>query len=125
MDPSGSLFPMAVLLLGIAGVALFMAGRPWPAPDGQPVKPGAYAVQILQGKTPAASQAPDRNAEISTIQAGLTTILAIWAASKLAGVLQGIGGGGGGGGGEGEGDGGNEADTIGDDIASDAGDVLG
>ena len=119
--------PLGLLLLGIAGIAGFMAFRPWPMPGGNPVKPGAYAVEILQGHPPGASTPPDRKADIAVIEGGLVTLLGVWAASKLAGALSGLGGGlggggeaggggGGGGGGAGEGGGGG---NLGEEIASD------
>ena len=56
----GSNLPLGILLLGVAGLAGFMAFRPWPVSGGNPIKPGAYAVEILQGHPPAASASPDR-----------------------------------------------------------------
>lgn len=85
------MLPLAILFLGIAGIAFFMAARPWPMPQAdKPVKPGAYLIQILQGNPPAASNPPDRAAEVTTIQAGLAAALAVWVASKLAGMITGI-----------------------------------
>ena len=120
--------PLGLLLLGVAGIAGFMAFRPWPMPGGNPIKPGAYAVEILQGHPPGASTPPDRKADIAVIEGGLVTLLGVWAASKLAGALSGLGGGLGGGGGEagggggagegggGEGGGGNLGEEIAGDV---------
>ncbi len=91
-----STLPLGILLLGVAAFAGFMAFRlrPWPVAPGTstPVKPGAYAVQILQGKPPAASVQPDRQAEIGVIEGGLAVLLAVWATAKAAQVLNGGGG---------------------------------
>lgn len=91
-----STLPLGILLLGVAAFAGFMAFRlrPWPVAPGTstPVKPGAYAVQILQGKPPAASVQPDRQTEIGVIEGGLAVLLAVWATAKAAQVLNGGGG---------------------------------
>ena len=44
-------------------------------------------MEILQGKPPAASNAPDRKAQITTIEGGLATLLGVWAVSKFASAL--------------------------------------
>ena len=109
------MLPLGILLLGVAGIAGFMAFRPWPVGStGNPVKPGAYAVEILQGKPPAASAPPDRQADIATIEGGLATLLGVWAASKLSGALSGLGGGNAAGAAE------SETGNIGDEIVSSA-----
>ena len=87
------MFPLAILLLGGALLAGFMAFRPWPAPgsSGQPIKPGTYVVEIITGKPPAASNPPDRTAEVQAIESGILTVLGLWAAAKLASVVSGLG----------------------------------
>lgn len=83
MEPST--LPLGILLLGVAAIAGFMAFRPWPVgQSGKSLKPGTYAVEILQGHPPAASIPPDRNSEIAVIEGGLVAILAVWGASKAA-----------------------------------------
>lgn len=87
-----AMLPLGILLLGVAAIAGFMAFRPWPMPGGNPIKPGAYAIEILQGKPPAASTPPDRQTEIGIIEGGILAAFGVWAANKLAGVLSGLGG---------------------------------
>ena len=85
MGGSDSLLPLGILLLGVAAVAGFVAFRPWPAsPSSTPVKAGSYVIEILQGHPPAASTPPDRQAQITEIENGLTAVLLIWAVSKVA-----------------------------------------
>lgn len=84
------MLPLGILLLGVAAVAGFMAFRPWPMPGGNPIKPGSYAVEILQGKPPAASTPPDRQADITVIEGGLATFAGLWAINKLAGGVSGL-----------------------------------
>lgn len=86
-----NLLPLAILLLGVAAVAGFIAFRPWPAtPESTPIKSGSYVIEILQGHPPAASTPPDRQQQISEIQNGLTAVLLIWAVSKVAGSVTSI-----------------------------------
>lgn len=87
--PSASL-PLAVLLFGAATMGAYMALRPWPQAGGKPEKPGAYAVEILQGKPPA--EGPARPSHVSEIEAGLAAFAGMWALGKVAGALQGSGG---------------------------------
>jgi hypothetical protein len=86
-----SLLPLAILLLGVAAIAGFIAFRPWPATAGsKPIKAGSYVVEILQGHPPAASTPPDRAQQITEIENGLTAVLLIWAVTKVAssGIVQ-------------------------------------
>ena len=80
---------LGLLLLGLAGIAGFMAFRPWPVPGGQPIKPGTYAVEILRGSPPAAGTESNtqRQADITAIEGGLAALLGVWALSKLAGAI--------------------------------------
>lgn len=96
MGNDGMMLPLGILLLGVSAIAGFMAFRPWPMPGGNPIKPGAYAVEILQGHPPAASLPPDRQREITVIEGGLVTLLGIWSISKLANGVSGLLGGAGG-----------------------------
>ena len=90
-----SLLPLGILLLGIAGIAGFIAFRPWPAsPESKPISAGAYVVEILQGQPPAASISPKESGQqastIAEIENGLAALLVIWFVSKLASGLTGI-----------------------------------
>ena len=116
MDDSN--LPLGVLLLGVAGLAGFLAFRPWPTSSGNPIKPGAYAVEILQGHPPAASAPPDRQGDIAVIEGGLVTLLGVWAAAKLSGALSGLSSAGGAAAGAAAGASG-EGEAIGDEIATD------
>ena len=89
-DEPGSALPLAVLLFGLAALAGFMTMRQWPQPGGKPIQPGAYAVDILEGKPPQAGAAPSSDAP--AIEVGLAAILALWGASKAAQGLSGLGG---------------------------------
>jgi hypothetical protein len=82
--------PLAVALFGLAALASFMTLRQWPTPGGQPIQPGAYAVDILEGKPPKAGTPPASDA--TAIEVGLGAILTLWGASKVAQGLSGIGG---------------------------------
>ena len=90
-----SLLPLGILLLGVAGVAGFIALRPWPAsPEGAPISAGAYAVEILQGSPPAASvsrkESGQQASTIAEIENGLAALMVIWFVSKLASGLTGL-----------------------------------
>ena len=88
MEQGGLLLPLGFGMLGVSALAGFMAFRPWPVgTSGASLKPGTYAVEILQGHPPAASNAPDRKAQITTIEGGLATLLGVWAVSKFASSL--------------------------------------
>jgi hypothetical protein len=89
-DDSTSALPLAVLLFGLAALAGFMTLRQWPQPGGKPIQPGAYAVDIMEGKPPQAGAAPASDAP--EIEVGLGAILALWGASKAAQGLSGLGG---------------------------------
>lgn len=112
-------FPLAIALLGVAALAGFLAFRPWPMPDGKPIEPGSYAISILQGKVPAASNPPDRQTDITTIQTGLLALLGVWTASKLASMLSNLGGPTGGAGGSDEATGEDEGKAGGEEIEGD------
>lgn len=90
-----SLLPLGILLLGVAGIAGFIAFRPWPAsPESKPISAGAYVVEILQGHPPAASvsrkESGQQASTISEIENGLMALIVIWFVSKLASGLTGI-----------------------------------
>jgi hypothetical protein len=89
-EDSTAALPLAVLLFGLATLAGFMTLRQWPTAGGSPITPGAYAVDVLEGKAPAAGAAPPSDA--AAIEVGLAAILTLWAASKAAAGLSGLGG---------------------------------
>jgi len=89
-DDATAALPLAVLLFALAALAGFMTLRQWPTSGGKPIVPAAYAVDILEGKPPAAGAAPASDA--GAIEVGLGAILAVWAASKAAQGLSGLGG---------------------------------
>jgi Transglycosylase SLT domain len=74
-DDATAALPLAVLLFGLAALAGFMTLRQWPTSGGKP---------------PAAGAAPASDA--GAIEVGLGAILAVWAASKAAQGLSGLGG---------------------------------
>lgn len=88
---TGSL-PLAILLLGLAAVALFMMARPWPQTSAGAIKPGAYVVDVILGKPPPAGPASFSPGEVRLTEAGLAAILALWAAGKVGSAAQGIAG---------------------------------
>ena len=90
-EESGNL-PLAILLLGLAAVALFMMARPWPQTSAGAIKPGAYVVDVILGKPPPAGPESFSPGEVRLTEAGLAAILALWAAGKAAGAAQGIAG---------------------------------
>jgi hypothetical protein len=89
-DDATAALPLAVLLFALAALAGFMTLRQWPQSGGKPIVPAAYAVDILEGKPPAAGAPPASDAD--KIEVGLGAILAVWAASKAAQGLSGLGG---------------------------------
>lgn len=89
-DDSTAALPLAVALFALSAMAAFMTLRQWPQPGGKPIRPGAYAVDILEGKAPAAGAAPP--SDVTAIEIGLGAILALWGASKAAQGLSGLGG---------------------------------
>jgi hypothetical protein len=89
-DDATAALPLAVLLFALAALAGFMTLRQWPTSGGKPIVPAAYAVDILEGKPPAAGAPPASDA--GAIEVGLGAILAVWAASKAAQGLSGLGG---------------------------------
>lgn len=88
-DGDGNL-PLAILLTGVAAVALFMAARPWPQTAAGAIKPGAYLVDVLEGQPPPAGPQAFTPAEVHLTEAGLATLLALWAAGKVGQSLGGI-----------------------------------
>jgi hypothetical protein len=79
-----SLLPLGILLLGVAGIAGFIALRPWPAsPESTPISAGAYVVEILQGQPPAASVSKKESGKqastIAEIENGLAALMLIGA----------------------------------------------
>jgi Lysozyme like domain len=89
-EDSTAALPLAVLLFALSALAAFMTLRQWPQPGGKPITPGAYAVDVLEGKAPTAGTAPASDAP--AIEVGLGAILALWGASKAAQGLSGLGG---------------------------------
>jgi hypothetical protein len=89
-DDASSALPLSVLLFGLAFLCAFMTLRQWPTSGGKPILPGAYAVDIVEGKPPAAGAAPGSDAP--AIEAGLAALIALWGASKIASGLGGLGG---------------------------------
>ena len=84
MDDGGNL-PVAFLLIGVAAFFGFMALRPWPSVGGEPIQPGAYALTIAEGNPPAGPDLASYNKnEVSIIQAGLFTLVMLWAAAKFS-----------------------------------------
>ena len=84
-----SMLPLGILLLGVSAILGFVALRPWPStPSGQPIKPGAYVVEILEGYPPAASlskkESGQQAAQVADIQNGLTAVILLYIATKLA-----------------------------------------
>jgi hypothetical protein len=79
--------PLAIALIGGALLAGYMAYRPWPVASGKPVKPGAYAFEILEGQVPAAGPPAVSAAEVQATEYALDMVLGIWAVTKLSKVL--------------------------------------
>jgi hypothetical protein len=89
-DDTTSALPLAVLLFGVAFLCAFMTLRQWPTGStGAPIKPAAYATDIIQGHAPQAGAPPSSDAD--AIEAGLGALLALWGASKVASGLSGLG----------------------------------
>ena len=84
--------PLAILLLGLAAVALFLMARPWPQTSAGAIKPGAYVVDVILGKPPPAGPASFSPGEVRLTEAGLAAILALWAAGKAGSAMQGLAG---------------------------------
>lgn len=83
-DPN---LPLAIALMGGALLTGYMAFRPWPAPTGKPIKPGAYMFEILEGQAPAAGPPALSPTEVQATEYALGTFEAIWAVYKLGGVM--------------------------------------
>lgn len=83
--------PLAIFLMGAGAIAAFMAMRPWPQASGEPIKPGAYAVDVLKGTPPPAGPQAFSSGEVQLTEVGLATLVGIWAAGKVASAAGGIG----------------------------------
>lgn len=88
-DGDGNL-PLGIALMGVAAVALFMAARPWPQTAAGPIKPGAYVVDVVEGRPPPAGPPGFSAGEVRLTEAGLAAILGVWAAGKTGQALGGI-----------------------------------
>ena len=93
MDNGGSSLIWGIGLLGVTGLCAYMALRPWPidpastaTPPG-PLSPVVYAAEVLSGKPPAASNPPDRAADVAVIEGGILAVLGLYVTSKIAGTL--------------------------------------
>ena len=86
-DGDGGNLPLAIALIGGGLLTGYMAWRPWPAPTGKPIKPGAYAFEILEGQVPAAGPPAVSAAEVQATEYALDMVLGIWAVTKLSKVL--------------------------------------
>lgn len=89
-DDPGHL-PLAIGLTGITVAALFFAMRPWPQTSAGPIKPGAYIADTLQGTPPPSGPSTYSESEVELTEAGLGTLLTLWAAGKAAGTLSALG----------------------------------
>jgi hypothetical protein len=83
-DEDGGPLPLAIALVGVAVFAAFMAMRPWPQTAAGPIKPGAYMIDIAKGEPPPAGPRAFSSTEIHLTEAGLITLLSLWAAGKTA-----------------------------------------
>jgi hypothetical protein len=88
-DEGGHL-PLAIAMTGIALGAGFMAARPWPQTSQGPIKPGAYAVDVLRGEPPPAGPSAFSEGEVELTEAGLATLVSLWAAGKAASAVGGL-----------------------------------
>lgn len=88
-EDAGNL-PLAILLLGAASAALFMAARPWPQTSGGPIRPGAYVIDVLEGQPPPPGPEAFSATEVHLTEAGLAALLAVWAAGKTGQALGGL-----------------------------------
>ena len=88
-DDNGDL-PLAIALIGGALLTGYMAYRPWPVASGKPVKPGAYAYEILEGQVPAAGPPAVSAAEVQATEYALDMVLGVWAVTKLSKVLENV-----------------------------------
>jgi len=86
-DGDGGNLPLAIALIGGGLLTGYMAWRPWPAPTGKPIKPGAYAFEILEGQVPAAGPPAVSAAEVQATEYALDMVLGVWVAVKLSKVL--------------------------------------
>ena len=81
-------FTLALVLTAVAGLALFMGLRPWPAVSvggsTLPIKPGAYVYDVFKGEIPEAGPPATSEAEVDVIQATLDLILMVLIIQKIA-----------------------------------------
>jgi hypothetical protein len=89
-DTEAGNLPLAILLLGLGAVALFLMARPWPQTSAGAIKPGAYVVDVILGKPPPAGPESLSPSEVRLTEAGLSAILALWAAGKAGSALGGV-----------------------------------
>jgi hypothetical protein len=82
--------PMAIAITGAGLLSGYMAFRPWPAPSGKPIKPGAYAFEILEGQVPAQGPPALSPSEVQATEYALGTFEAIWAVAKLSSVVKNV-----------------------------------
>lgn len=82
-DGEGHL-PLAIALTGAALIGAFMTLRPWPQTSQGAIKPGAYAVDILEGRAPPAGPQAVSPGEVDLTETALGMLLGLWVAGKLA-----------------------------------------
>ena len=83
-EDDGSKLPLAIGLTGVALASGFMAFRPWPQTSSGPIQPGAYVVDLLRDEPPPAGPPSFSQSEVKLTEAGLATLVGLWAASKVA-----------------------------------------
>lgn len=79
--------PLVIALTGGGLLTGYMAFRPWPAPTGKPIKPGAYAYEILEGDVPAEGPPALSPVEVQATEYAIGAFEAIWFTQKLASVF--------------------------------------
>jgi hypothetical protein len=82
--------PLAIAATGIALAAGFMAARPWPQTSDGAIRPGAYVVDVLRGEPPPAGPSAFSEGQVELTEAGLATLVSLWAAGKAASAVGGI-----------------------------------
>jgi hypothetical protein len=98
MNGDNANLPLALLLLGAAALCAFVALRPWPVtPEGTPIGPGSYVIEILQGAPPAASLSPKQSGQqakqVAAIENGLFALIIVWATKNFINWLSALQGG--------------------------------